>query len=127
MERACQTLRDTISAEMATVYEVDHEGRGFSPRAFTGFPGSGPPKPTKTLGSMIGYAIAAQTPLVIEDLRREKRIPSQRAFLSLGVLSGVVVPIQDRGTTYGVSAFSAGRRSILMSRKLAPLLRLPAF
>ena len=52
----------------------------------------------------VGFALAQGRPVVIPDLRTEDRFTVPQAYLDAGIVSGLSVPLSDRGRIIGVFA-----------------------
>ncbi|MDI1259104.1 PAS domain S-box protein [Aquabacterium sp.] len=51
---------------------------------------------------MPGYVLANNAPLLVKDGRTEQRFGVLRSYLDVGLISGLAVPLSDRGRTVGV-------------------------
>ena len=74
--------------------------------------GIGPPLASEGVGSLlenrpdspIGYVLSLGRPVVVPDLRTEDRFVVPQAYIDAGILSGLSVPLSDRGRVIGVLA-----------------------
>jgi PAS domain S-box-containing protein len=62
-----------------------------------------------TPDTLPGYLLAHPEPLVQPDYRDEQRFAPPAYLVEAGLRSGAVVPLSDRGRTFGVLAVHAGR------------------
>ncbi|TAN13985.1 MAG: GAF domain-containing protein [Burkholderiaceae bacterium] len=56
-----------------------------------------------------GFALAEARPIIIEDYRQERRFDVPHWLLRQGLVSGILVPLRDRGRTIGVLALRSRR------------------
>ena len=48
-----------------------------------------------------GYVVSVGVPVIVEDFRRERRFAVPPAYLQVGLVSGMAVPLLDQGKTVG--------------------------
>jgi signal transduction histidine kinase/CheY-like chemotaxis protein len=61
-------------------------------------------------GSEAGYTLEHGEPVIIEELRTEKRFQPSRLLLDHGVLSGVMIALRGHGVPWGVLGIFAAKR-----------------
>lgn len=75
-----------------------------------------------------GYALAEARPIIIDDYQQERRFNVPHWLLRQGLVSGILVPLRDRGRTIGVLALRSrraqrfGEEEVYFLRSLANLL-----
>jgi len=94
----------TLDADMAVLYRI--EPSGLELRLAAGFNlGHGESEGTRVPNrpdTPPGFAIAQGRPVIAEDYRTERRFVVPPAFIERGLVSGIAVPLSDRGRTVGV-------------------------
>ena len=115
MERAAQTIADTLGIDFVDVLELRPEGDAFVLRAGLGWDAG--LVGTATVGtdreSQAGYTLLAAEPVVVEDLAAETRFTPSALLRQHQVKSGVTVLIHAPGrqeTPYGVLGAHARTR-----------------
>ncbi|RZI94685.1 MAG: PAS domain S-box protein, partial [Variovorax sp.] len=51
--------------------------------------------------AMPGWVLASENPLIVDDYRTERRFEVPQAYLDAGLVSGLAVPVSDRGHVIG--------------------------
>jgi diguanylate cyclase (GGDEF)-like protein/PAS domain S-box-containing protein len=105
IERAVETVNETLGTSMAGVLEYCPDISAFVPRYTVGVPDDGAPPPSQRKVAATGYlavALAERTPVAIEDWSSEDRFEHSdftRRFCTGGSLA---VPIEGPAGTWGV-------------------------
>ncbi len=109
-QAACEAVARTLGVEISVVKELSPDGQQAVARAGVGFPGEllGRGGPVKA-DSLTGLTLAAGGPLVIEDMRLEKRCDPGEA-LAQGVVSTLSVTIKGRERPLGT--FGVGCKQV---------------
>ena len=93
-----------LEVEAAKVYLL--ENSGLELRVAAGF-GILTTEPVGSLianrpDSPVGLVLAQNSPLVVQDFKREQRFPVPPEFIAAGIVSLLAVPLSDRGRVIGV-------------------------
>ena len=113
MAKTAAALADTLQIEFVEILEVSADGRSLVLRAGHGWENEliGRVKGQTGGQSQGGFTLLANEPVVVTDLRSEKRFAAPPLLLDHGVISGVTVAIGGRSRAYGVlGVFSTRRR-----------------
>lgn len=100
LEQAAEVVAHTLEVEVAQAFELDLDGGCLRLRAGVGFRDGlvGTATVETGRGSLAGYTVARDEPVVVEDLRTEGRFRAPRLLLEHGVVSGLTVVIHGRGS-----------------------------
>lgn len=106
LEEAVSRVARGLDVELAAVLELtdDH----FEIRAAHGWPAGQDPAPVP-LDSQAGYTLHSQGPVVLDDLRTERRFRHSPNLVRMGMRSGVTVKIPGPNGPYGVLSAHTGR------------------
>jgi len=114
MDHAVRVVVQTLGAEFCSVRELSADGRALVLAAGVGWkPGSvGHAVSSLPLDSQSGYTLLSNEPVVVEDLRAERRFRPTDFLVEHGVVSGVTVLVRGRTKPLGVLGVhtSRGRR-----------------
>ncbi len=101
-QQAVELIAKSLSVELASALELEPDGKSLAIRAEVGWkPGLiGGRVPTGT-GSLAGLTLAADKPLVVEDLARETRFTPTPMLIEHKVRSGVTVVIPGQPQPFG--------------------------
>lgn len=103
LAEAVGVLAHTLGVEAASILELLPDGSAFSLKAREGWDvHTGTTTPNDPHATMAGYTIAANAPVVTEDIEVEDRFEGRELFLERGLLSGVSVVIPGPTRPYGV-------------------------
>ena len=113
MDAAARAAHEELATDYASVVELTGDGRGLLVRAGSGFPeglvgGVLPAGPD----ALLGYALQAEQPVVVEDLAVESRFGPSPEQHDLGVTSAMAAPIGGRGSHFGVIAVHSRTRRL---------------
>ncbi|HVF74006.1 MAG TPA: EAL domain-containing protein [Acidimicrobiales bacterium] len=101
---AAAMVRTTLGADLSSVFAVDAEQAKLVLRAGSGWDPDmvGTFRRPVTLGTHAGQALATGAAVVVEDLGRDVRVEGSNTLRRLGMVSGVMVPIQGAERAFGV-------------------------
>ena len=112
MDQAASTISEVLSVEYSEVLELLPDGTGLLLRAGTGWNEGLVGRATvgTNLESQAGYTLISRGPVVVEDLREERRFEGPPLLREHGVVSGISVTIYVHGHAYGVLAALSDKR-----------------
>ncbi len=104
LNEAVSLVAETLGVELCKVLELLPDGRGLLLRTGVGWKEGMVGRAVVDAGprSQAGYTLVAQEPVVVEDLRTEKRFSGPDLLLDHGVVSGLSVIIMGRERPFGV-------------------------
>ncbi|HET9495950.1 MAG TPA: ATP-binding protein [Chloroflexia bacterium] len=104
MQYATEVVTSTLGIEMAKVLELQPDGANLLVRAGVGFHEGVVGHALVSAGpeAHAGYTLARREPVVVDDLRTEKRFPGMPILHEHGVASGMTVVIMGRDGPFGV-------------------------
>ena len=114
MAEIIDQLAETLSVEYCMILELQPDGKKFLLRAGIGWNQklAGIRLMENSQETMAGYTLSSHTPVLMDNLKSEKRFIDQMFFVTHGAVSGVSVVIEGRERAYGVlGIFSSRRRS----------------
>lgn len=114
MTDAVAVVASTLGIEFATILELLPGGEALLLRAGVGWkPGYvGQATVPSGLGSQAGFTLLSHEPVIVEDLRTERRFSHQPLVVEHGVVSGLTVTIPGRDAPFGVlGAHTVSRRT----------------
>jgi len=117
-QHAVVLIAKALSVEMASALELEPDGRNLNVRAAVGWKDGtiGAKVPTGA-GSLAGLTLAANKPLVMEDIERETRFTPSPILIAHKVRSGMTVVIPGQPRPWGaLGAYSTGLRSFDQSQ-----------
>ncbi|HKF44709.1 MAG TPA: PAS domain S-box protein [Thermoanaerobaculia bacterium] len=105
-ERACEVVAETLGAELAAVFKVLPGSRDLLLKAGVGWKEgvAGSETVPATAAAQPGYTLLAGEPILVQDLRAEKRFGSLPLFDDHGVRGGASVVIPGTPSALGVLA-----------------------
>jgi PAS domain S-box-containing protein len=106
LDEVVQQLVETLRVEYVAVWELEADPARLRLVAGAGWRPGRVGQTTLEIGaaSPAGFALAAGEPIVIEDLRAERRFAKPALLTEHGVISGLSVPIAGQPGAYGVLA-----------------------
>jgi diguanylate cyclase (GGDEF)-like protein len=106
LERAVTLTRATLGVDVTTVLETLPGAKQMLIRAGRGLPIGKIGVATVPVDhqSQAAHTLRSDGPIVVEDYRTETRFQGSELLRSLGVRSGVTVPIAGRGVPFGILA-----------------------
>lgn len=112
MHEAAESVARTLGVEYCKVLELLPGGRGLLLRAGVGWQEGLVGRATVGAGldSQAGYALVSEGPIVVEDLRTDRRFGGAPLLREHGVVSGVSVIIHGHERPYGVLGVHTRRR-----------------
>jgi PAS domain S-box-containing protein len=112
MHEAVGSVARTLGVEYCKVLELLPDGRELLLRAGVGWEEELVGRATVGAGldSQAGYTLASDGPVVVEDLRTERRFSGPPLLREHGVVSGMSVVIHGHERPYGVLGAHTGRR-----------------
>ena len=112
MEEAVALVSRTLEAELVAVVDLAVDDSSVLMRAGVGWePGViGTPRATAGRDSLIWHALAAETPVVSEDIRRDDRFRASEILVSHGVTSAAIAPIMGGAPLGAIGAFTREQR-----------------
>jgi len=112
LARAVELVSVSLKADFCGVLELDQDRKQLLMKAASGWPEDLRSRPVHIRpGGRLEFVLSHRQPLVIEDLPKDERFPNS-PLLTLGVRSGVQVPIFGTAGTYGIlSAHTRADRS----------------
>ncbi len=130
MEDAASAIADVLSVEYSEILELLPEGPGLLLRAGVGWDEGIVGRATvgTNLESQAGYTLIAKGPVIVDDLREERRFEGPPLLQDHGVVSGISVTVYVHGHAYGVlGAHTSTKRSftedeILFMQEVADVL-----
>jgi len=114
MEEAASAIADVLSVEYSEILELLPEGPGLLLRAGVGWGEGLVGRATvgTNLESQAGYTLIARGPVIVDDLREERRFEGPPLLQDHGVVSGISVTVYVHGHAYGVlGAHTSTKRS----------------
>jgi len=104
MDKAMQLIVDTLEVEYSKILELLPNGEALLLKAGEGWKKGLVGKATVGCGrgSQAGYTLFSNKPVIVEDLRNERRFSGPKLLIDHRVVSGVSVVIQGHGRPYGV-------------------------
>lgn len=112
-EEALRLVVENLEVEFAKILELCADGKSLLLRAGIGWkPGCvGSARVSADRDSQAGYTLLTEGPVIVDDLREERRFNGPPLLEEHGVVSGMSVIIQGRGRPFGVlGAHSIKRR-----------------
>ncbi len=99
LAQATTAVAHTLGADLVQAFELDPGGGCLRLRAAFGLQAGlvGAATVETGRGSLAGFTVARDEPVVVEDLRRERRFRAPALLLDHGVVSGLTVVIHGRG------------------------------
>src|SRR5262249_44020048 len=112
MSEAAAVVAQTLDVEFSQGLEALADGKAFRPRAGKGWkPAAGEAQPIPAAGSQAGYTLHTDGPVIVEDLRTERRFPGAKCVHDHGIVSGISTLIHGASRPFGVlSAHTTTRR-----------------
>lgn len=112
MDEAVTAVAQTLGVEYCKVLELLPEGKELLLRAGTGWKEGcvGYSKVSAGLESQAGYTLRSSEPVIVEDLRTEKRFSGPSLLQDHGVTSGMSVIIYGQNRPYGVLGVHTARK-----------------
>jgi diguanylate cyclase (GGDEF)-like protein/PAS domain S-box-containing protein len=102
LARAVELVSVSLKADYCGVLELEQDGKQLRMKAACGWPEEFRSRPVHIRpGGRLEFVLSHREPLVIEDLPKDERFPDS-PLLTLGVRSGVQVPIFGTAGTYGI-------------------------
>lgn len=104
LRQAVETVAGVLSVEYCEVLELLPDGSGLLLRAGVGWREDSVGRATMgvNLESQAGYTMISREPVVVEDLRSERRFGESSLLREHGVIGGMSVRIEVHGRAYGV-------------------------
>ncbi len=101
MDEAVRLVAQALGARSCEVFELRPGGEELLLRAGAGRSRK-PARMSADISSLAGYALTAQSPVVVDDLSKETRFTRLALAAENDAVSGIGVVIQDRRQPYGV-------------------------
>jgi PAS domain S-box-containing protein len=103
-QETCERIAETLEVELCKLLAFHPEDQELTLRAGVGWREGlvGRATVPAGFGSQAGYTLATNKPVVVEDLRTEKRFRGPPLLLDHGVVSGMSVVISGRERPFGV-------------------------
>ena len=114
MNEAVVCVAQSLEVEYSKVLELLPDGNALLLKAGVGWQAGlvGQETVDAATDSQAGYTLLSREPVIVEDLRTEKRFSGPRLLHEHGVVSGLSVTIQGQNRRFGVlGAHTAGRRT----------------
>lgn len=114
LQEVCERVAQTLEVEFCKVLELEPDGRALLLRAGVGWKEGLVGKATVSAGgqSQAGHTLAANQPVIVEDLRKETRFNGPPLLMDHGIVSGVSVVIRGQSRPFGVlGVHTATRRA----------------
>ncbi|MFZ5425754.1 MAG: EAL domain-containing protein [Thermodesulfobacteriota bacterium] len=109
-DRTCRMLAALFEVEFSEILELNDTQDQFLLVAGFGWnPGVVGSASVETAGTQSGLALVSQTPVVVEDLEQDRRVPDKAVLLKHGIKSGMSVLIHGRDKPYGVLGIHSTR------------------
>ena len=104
MQQVPVMAADALQVESSAVYLLDTSRLHFHVASGVGLVDAEPlhARIPSTPDRMPGHVLANHAPLLVHDGRTEKRFTVLPSYLDAGLISGLAVPLSDRGRTVGV-------------------------
>jgi PAS domain S-box-containing protein len=104
LAEAVSLVQENLDLEFCKMLELSPDRRSLLVRAGAGWKGDDLEKMALAVGprSQAGYALLSRSPVIVEDLRTEKRFHGSSLLLEHGAVSGISVIIHGRVKPYGV-------------------------
>lgn len=104
LDAAVRAVASGLDVEMAKALELSEDGASLVVRAGVGWKEGvvGAATVESRAGSQAGYTLSSHAPVIVEDLRAEKRFSGPPLLTDHDVCSGMSVPIEGRGRPFGV-------------------------
>jgi PAS domain-containing protein len=101
LDEAAKRVADAFGADFTRILELRADGKALKLRAGTGWPAGAVGSAAAGDAGMAGFTLLAGEPVVVPDLRAERRF-SDAALRAHGVVSGLSVVIPGRPRPFGV-------------------------
>ena len=114
LAEVCPLVVKTLGVEFCDVLELLPDGQAFLLRAGVGWKEGLVSKVTVSAGtnSQAGYTLLAGKPVIVEDLKTERRFQGTTLLLDHGIVSGMSVLISGRERPFGLlGAYTGSRRT----------------
>jgi len=106
LDSAPALAAEALDVEAARVYLLDESrsefrvagGKGVLPSEASGS------RVANDAQSLLGYVLAQAAPVIVHDFRSEQRFKVPQAYVDAGLVSGMAVPLFERGQVMGVLA-----------------------
>jgi signal transduction histidine kinase len=104
LEEAVSLVQEILGLEFCKMLELSPDRKSLVVRAGAGWKGGKVEEAALLTGpkSQAGYALLSKAPVIVEDLRIEKRFRASSLLLEHGAVSGISVIIHGRAKPYGV-------------------------
>jgi PAS domain S-box-containing protein len=104
LTKAVSLVQENLELEFCKMLELSADRKSLLVRAGAGWKGDNVEKMSLAVGprSQAGYALLSRSPVIVEDLRTEKRFHGSSLLLEHGAVSGISVIIHGRAKPYGV-------------------------
>ena len=104
LAEAVRIVGEELRVDIVNVLRLEPDGDTLTMRAARGWRDEwlGQGIPSVSAGTLAGYVLRSQRPVVAEDLRREVRFRSSRVLERAGVVSAMAAPITGPERPYGV-------------------------
>jgi len=104
LEDAVSLVQQILGVEFCKMLELSQDRKSLLLRAGAGWKGGyvGEVQLAAGPNSQAGFALLSRSPVIVEDLRNEKRFHGSSLLLEHGAVSGITVIIHGRSRPYGV-------------------------
>jgi PAS domain S-box-containing protein len=104
LEEAVSLVQEILGLEFCKMLELSPDRKSLLVRVGAGWIAGKVENAALAVGpgSQAGYALLAKSPVIVEDLRTEKRFHGSSLLLEHGAVSGISVIIHGRAKPYGV-------------------------
>jgi len=104
MKKAVRLIRSTLEVEYSKILELLPDGKALLLKAGEGWKKGSVGNATVGCGkgSQAGYTLFSNQPIIVKDMRNERRFKGPKLLLDHQVISGVSVVIQGHDRPYGV-------------------------
>ncbi|MCP4660525.1 MAG: response regulator [bacterium] len=113
IQETVDSLHAILDLELGSYLELLPHGEELVLRAGVGWPQGlvGGTRVSAGRKTQAGYVLGSQTPVVVEDLSRERRFPGSPLLLEQGAVSGMSLVVEGRDRKYGIlEAYSTRQR-----------------
>jgi signal transduction histidine kinase len=103
-QEAVEVVRETLQVDCAELQVLTSDGATLVLEAGAGWPSElvGVAQTGAGAGSQSGYALSVPDPVIVPDLRQERRFTPSPLFQDRGIVSGISVTVHDHDRPFGL-------------------------
>lgn len=97
---ACRLVAQTLDVPLTEILELEPDGRTLVRHGGQGF--SGTSNLHAAAGSLTAYMLSTSSPVIIADLKRDRRFHPPARLIAEGAVSGILLQVPGRGLPHGL-------------------------